>query len=463
MKKLIEGESKIGRLPSRNSNGEEDGAVTVFYGNIIINDKGSKSHLPYDYYEKVLIRFLESKRGLEYEVPSEISDKVNRPSDKNEEKATMTVQDQQLEPEDETENKKSEEAQPEEIKTEVQEVDSEPEEKKPTFAEIREQRKLEKKQEKERKRQERLEREKAEQEEKQRQKELEEQRKQEELEKKRQAELEEQARKEKELQEQQEQELENLEKSTEYEEDDPLENTQSIEVIKSEKTKEVPKGYTVKMMVMLGITISSLLITVFTFLCLFGKIPNMNPALSNSEKKVVHLINDVSAGQVITKDDVESVYVTSEQYDEMSGSNVIKADGETMTDSLVLYDNISDVIGKYATDNLSSGDYLMLSDYSDIAEGESVITMNVDGTETTIPINVTTAGKSSINLYAIVTTTAEDGTKKTLALNMGTFSLEGRTLEDVLNSDGKSVIGDLLKDAESSSDAKAEEKSTDGE
>ncbi len=480
MKQLEVGKTLIANIPMRKNNSSEiNDYPNLYFGNIL---EANNSKVPPAFYVQVLVRFLCGDNlngaGLDYEVPDTIDcgkdvvialkengvikDEVvindkkidlkplkNRPSRENEEKATVTVV------ETTAEAPVVKEQEPE--ITDIQKKDdiSEDEESKPTFAEIREQRKLEKQKKKEEQRQEKLRQQQIAEEEKQRKKEEQEKlkaeqearRKAEEEKKK----LEEEKRKAKE-------EAERLKKQKELEKvEEALDNTQEIPITSS---SIIPKAYTIKMMTMVGITVASILVAVFAFLCLYGVIPNMNPALSSAEKKVIHLVSDVKAGEVITKDDVESVMITTEQYDEISGKNVIKADGTTMSDSIVLYDNISDVVGKFATDNLTAGDYLMVSDYSELAEGESVITMNIDGTETTIPINVTTAGKSSINLYAIVTTTLEDGTKKNLALNMGTFSLEGRTLEDVLNSDGKSVIGNLLNQTESSDDAKAEATAT---
>lgn len=482
MKQLEVGKTLIANIPMRKDNSSEiNDYPNLYFGNIL---EANNSKVPPVFYVQVLVRFLCGDNlngaGLDYEVPDTIDcgkdvvialkengvikDEVvlndkkidlkplkNRPSRENEEKATVTVVEATA-------------AAPviKEQKPEIKDISekddiSEGEESKPTFAEIREQRKLEKQKKKEEQRQEKLRQQQiAEEEEKQQKKEEQEKLKAEQEEARRKAEeekkkLEEEKRKAKE-------EAERLKKQKELEKvEESLDNTQEMPITSS---SVIPKAYTIKMMTMVGITVASFLVTVFAFLCLYGVIPNMNPALSSVEKKVIHLVSDVKAGEVITKDDVESVMITTEQYDELSGKNVIKADGTTMRDSIVLYDNISDVVGKYATDNLTAGDYLMVSDYNELAEGESVITMNIDGTETTIPINVTTAGKSSINLYAIVTTTLEDGTKKNLALNMGTFSLEGRTLEDVLNSDGKSVIGNLLNQTESSDDAKAEATAT---
>ncbi len=471
MKQLEVGKTLITQIPLRNDSNSEPVYTDFYYGNII---SGKSSRVPDNYYVKLLVLFLsgesENGRGLEYEIPEKITlgDKEyswlekdefeignkkidvtplkNRLSSNNEEKATVTVSNEEKDT----------------VASDPSDSEEKSEEEKPTFAEIREQRKLEKQKKKEEERQEKLRQQQLAEEEKKRKQEEQEKLKAEQEEarriaeeEKRKAKEEAKAKAEAERLKKQQQKQEEIENDIDGEEEDELEYTQEIPVA---SPNAIPKAYTIKMATMVGITVASVLVAVFAFLCLYGVIPSMNPALSTTEKKVIHLVSDVQAGEVITKDDVESVMITTEQYNDMSGKNVIKADGTTMNDSVVLYDNISDVVGKYATDNLTAGDYLMASDYSDMAEGDTVITMNVDGTETTIPINVTTAGKSSINLYAIVTTTLEDGTKKNLALNMGTFSLEGRTLEDVLNSDGKSVIGDLLNQSESKQeDTKAEE------
>ena len=472
MKQLEKNVTVIGKVPLIHK--DDRLWFSVLYGNIAINEKVPDlkyDRIPKKIYFKLLVNFLNSEEGQEYEVPDDlpasVKQEINRPSDLNQEKATRTVKktpeikkeaanppvnDQNQEQDDvqklldivekskssepdsnprvseeelektqsipvidekqenETTNKEEIKAdEPENIEPNEEDKEDEPEQFESIASKL-----AKKKQEKA--------------EEKLRKKEEKEHVKQLKEKKKLQRELEEAKR---------------MFGTTE--ESSAKENEEKIASSRNEKQHDT---YALKFSIMSGITVASLLTAVFAFLCLYGKIPGMNPAVKDIQRKVVQLSSDVKVGDVITKDDIKEVNITDEQYDEMSGKTVFEANGEKTTDAVVLYSNANDVIGKYATDNLSSGDYLMLSDYSDVKEDEKFITMNIDGKETTIPISVTTAGNSSVNLYAIITTTLEDGTVKNLAVNLGTFSLEGRNLKDILNSDGKSVLGNILDSSE---------------
>lgn len=492
MKKLEKNVTVIGKVPMIR-NEDERLWFNVLYGNIAVNENipdQKIENLPEKVYFKLLVKFLNSEEGQEYEVPDDLpaseKQKINRPSDLNEEKATRTVEKtkeateiskelsakletsapdenddvQKLQEiiekssgsdgkqntvEEELEKTQSIpiiEAQQANDAVEIpktnnavkqEDIEQEAEEDEPEQFESIASRLARKKQEKEKKKREKTEAQRIVKEDKENKKKLKEKRK---------------------LQ----RELEEAKQMFGVN-DEPVTNDDANKII-SIKDDKKHDTYALKFSIMTGITVASLLTAVFAFLCLYGKIPGMNPAVKDIQRKVVQVSSDVKAGDVITKDNIKEVNITDEQYDEMSGKTVFEANGEKTTDAVVLYSNANDVIGKYATDNLSSGDYLMLSDYSDIKEDEKYITMNIDGKETTIPINVTTAGNSSVNLYAIVTTTLEDGTTKNLAVNMGTFSLEGRNLKDILDSDGKSVLGNIL-DGSEKTDATASSESGD--
>ena len=208
------------------------------------------------------------------------------------------------------------------------------------------------------------------------------------------------------------------------------------------------KNYTARMSTAVGITTASVLGCAFMGLSLYGIIPGMNPAAKagSSVLNVVSMKNNVNAGDVITAEDIEMVAITADQYSSMTGGKVLKADGTSVDNYVVLWNNVNDVIGSYATDNLGQGEYLMTAEYSELKDGDAYVTMILDGVETKIPVSVTTAGTSSVKFYAIVTTADENGESRNLAIDMGALALEGRSLVDAIDSDGKSVIDEITSD-----------------
>ena len=162
---------------------------------------------------------------------------------------------------------------------------------------------------------------------------------------------------------------------------------------------------------------------------------------------VVQITGDVNAGDVLSEDNITKVSITEDEYSEMSGKSVIKADGTTEDEKPLLWNNREQAVGKYATENLKDGDTLLTSDYSAVTSDSSVISMDLNGQTVKVPVNVTTAGNSDIRLYAIITTTDNDGNSRNAAVDLGEFKLEGRTLSDILNSEGQSKLEEYLGQA----------------
>lgn len=243
-----------------------------------------------------------------------------------------------------------------------------------------------------------------------------------------------------ELQEQMKNEREQLDKEKEELEEEKQNHKKDL--IKEEREEHAKKNYTGKISAAVGITTASVIAAGFMGLCLFGVIPGLNPMAGkgSSELAVIKLKKDVAEGSVITDEDLEKVIISSKDYEKLSDGKTIKADGTTADNKAVLWSDANNVIGTYANANIGKGAYLMTSEYSDLKDGDSYVTMNIDGVETKVPVNVTTAGTSKVNLYAIVTSTDADGNTKNTAVDLGALSLEGRSLVDAVNSEGSSVI-----------------------
>ncbi len=215
------------------------------------------------------------------------------------------------------------------------------------------------------------------------------------------------------------------------------------------KTGKFRNGSSPINLVLAGITGASVILAAVGFMMASNTIPNpfVTEATEELTVAVAQVKDDISAGDVFYEDSFEKVFVTQTEYQEMSKEQVVKADGTTERDTVLLWDNRTQAYGKFAVENLSAGEYVMTSDYTILSETDKVVTITVDGQEVHVPVAVTTAGNTDIRLYAIVTSGLEDDTTRSIAINLGEFKLEGRTLEDVLNSEGSSKLEEILANA----------------
>ncbi|MBQ9328179.1 MAG: hypothetical protein IJ225_06550 [Solobacterium sp.] len=163
-------------------------------------------------------------------------------------------------------------------------------------------------------------------------------------------------------------------------------------------------------------------------------------ATPTDEIHVISLAKDVKAGEVIPKDALTESIIMREQFNDLSGGTAIDSKGNTVKDYVQLWSNRNAIAGQYATGNLEAGDYLLASDYAVLKNGMNMIEIDVDGTKVKVPVSATKAGSSDVRVYAIITTRNAEGVTKSFALNLGELAFEGKSLKDVINSEGESIL-----------------------
>ena len=159
--------------------------------------------------------------------------------------------------------------------------------------------------------------------------------------------------------------------------------------------------------------------------------------------KVVQINKTLSIGEEITEEDITPILVAPEVYEEMSGLPYLASDGSTRQSVLVLWEDKDSVVGKYVTNNLLNGSYLSTADYGNFANEEGFMNIEVDETVVRVPISYSPTADATIAMYAVVTSEI-DGEMTTVALPLGSFLMEGQSLIDALNTDGKSMIQQML-------------------
>ena len=163
------------------------------------------------------------------------------------------------------------------------------------------------------------------------------------------------------------------------------------------------------------------------------------------EIQVISLANDIKAGNAITAGDLQLSTIMRSQFNDMSSGTTVDSAGNAVPDYIQLWSNRNSIIGKYAADNLSAGDYLMASDYATLKNGLNMIEIDIDGTKVKVPIKATATGTSDMRLYAIVTSRSAEGITNSFALNLGELTFEGKSLKDILNSDGNLILEEIIQ------------------
>jgi hypothetical protein len=158
---------------------------------------------------------------------------------------------------------------------------------------------------------------------------------------------------------------------------------------------------------------------------------------------IVQINQDAVAGQEITESMLSEAVISSSEYNLLSEHKFINTDGSVGTDYLILWENRNSLAGKYLTENVSAGHNLTTSQVSDIRLNGSIVEMSINGEVVRVPLENVTVGSSNAQLYAIITTGNQDGTVKTVAVNLGALKLEGRNVTDVIDSAGYSVMNSI--------------------
>lgn len=162
-----------------------------------------------------------------------------------------------------------------------------------------------------------------------------------------------------------------------------------------------------------------------------------------SEKIIVKVTQDISQGDIFTGDMITDFKISEDEFDQMNAATYISADGKTTNSTLITAEKREDIIGKFATRNIPKGTYLTLQDYSSqkvIAE-KTFVEVEVDGQTISVPVDATSlTGNTRVKIVALITTDNQDDT---IAIALSEFILEDRTLSDIFDSAGQSILAQL--------------------
>ena len=166
------------------------------------------------------------------------------------------------------------------------------------------------------------------------------------------------------------------------------------------------------------------------------------------EYVVVKLAKDVPMSQAITADDVTGVIVSAEQYNKYNSQTYIASDGSSKYMDLILYDDVNDVIGKYAAADLKEGDLLYdisVSNQHVVAE-KTYVDATINGEDGTYEVDTDSLkGNTDIKIVAVITT---DGGEPVQVL-LSRMTLQDRSLENIFNAAGQDILEQLVNPAQS--------------
>lgn len=150
-----------------------------------------------------------------------------------------------------------------------------------------------------------------------------------------------------------------------------------------------------------------------------GDSPSNPPA---SAMTVAVLKTDLAQGTALTEEMIESRKLSEEDYEILSNTTFVSADGKTYTGTLVSWDDRSSLVGGVALRTIEAGNVLMAED---LAKKEA------DGTVTE------SAQPMQMRIVAII---SSDQLKEDVMVELGKYVFEAGQLKDILDETNESLI-----------------------
>lgn len=179
----------------------------------------------------------------------------------------------------------------------------------------------------------------------------------------------------------------------------------------------------------------------------------------NTSFVVIKLKNNLALGQKITEADVEGTILSKEQFEKYNKvSTYIDKNGEQKEEILLLWEEKDQVIGKYATRELTSGSILYDTSITSehVVADKTFVDVEIDGEGNTVEVESNVLpGNTRIQIVAIVQT---DGAEPSQVL-LSEMILQDRSLESIFNSAGQDIL-ELLSTEKTATDTEVETENT---
>ena len=183
----------------------------------------------------------------------------------------------------------------------------------------------------------------------------------------------------------------------------------------------------------------------------FGNSIDKNTNDITEQISILQVNQEIPQGTVITEAMLSECLIPQQEYKQLNMTTYIASDGSTKADTLILASDINSVIGKFAAYDIPQGSYISVQDVSNqkvIAE-KNYMEVEVDGQTVSVPVDGTTIlNDTRVKIVALIDSDTQDGT---IAIALGEFVLEDRTLKDIFDSAGQSILDKLASQTGNSS------------
>lgn len=189
------------------------------------------------------------------------------------------------------------------------------------------------------------------------------------------------------------------------------------------------------------------LVVVIVFLAVAACIVFVNyqqlRAFVTGEYNIAVVNTDIPKGDTIDDSEISFVTISVEEYQSLCGSHIVEEDGSVVQDKPIFFvDRTRDIVNKFATKDLKKGDYLMLSSVSAQKASEDVYVVETEdenGNRQQQTIDGA-AFESDTKIEYFVRITPSTG--EAYEIPLSSILLRDKTVEDILNEQGMSILTD---------------------
>ena len=171
---------------------------------------------------------------------------------------------------------------------------------------------------------------------------------------------------------------------------------------------------------------------------------------------VVKVKVKIAQNEKIVEEDLEGTILSYEQYEKYNAlSTYIDKEGNRKTQTLILWEDRSDVIGKYAARELSAGTILYDASVTTehVVADKTYVDVEVDGEKKTYESKTDVMpGNTKIQIIALIQT---DGSEPSQVL-LSEMTLQDRSLESIFDSAGQDIL-EMLSETEEETDSVEED------
>lgn len=196
------------------------------------------------------------------------------------------------------------------------------------------------------------------------------------------------------------------------------------------------------------------LVVAIVFIAVAGIIVFINfqqlKAFVTGQYNIAVVNTDIKKSDTIEDSEISFITISAEEYESLCGSHIVNDDGSVVQDKPVFFvDRTRDIVNKFATTDLAKGDILMLSSVSAQQTSEDmyvVETEDENGNRQTQTIDgAALESDATIEYYARVTTSSGE----TYEIPLSSILLRNKTVEDILNEQGVSILSESEMDGQS--------------